>query len=109
VKLFIRSKADRYIINHKDIVVADLFVGVGRSEKDCHKMDVTIDPKHSEKLAEPLISFALDYLKNKSELDINTVTMIRMSDSTILETMKKFGFTVFETDHLLGLKMDQKD
>jgi len=109
VKLFIRSKADRYIIKHNDIVVADLFIGVGRSEKDCHKMDVTIDPGHSEKIAEPLISFALDYLKNNSELEINTVTMIRRSDSTILEAMKKSGFTVFETDHLLGLKMDQKD
>ncbi|MHA1244683.1 MAG: GNAT family N-acetyltransferase [Candidatus Heimdallarchaeota archaeon] len=109
VKLFIRSKADRYIIKHNEVIIADLFVSVGRSEKDCHKMDVTIDPKHSEKLTEPLISFALDYLKNKSELNINTITMIRKSDSTILETMKKFGFTVFETDHLLGLKMDQKD
>ncbi len=109
VKLFIRSKADRYIIKHNEVVVADLFVGVGRSEKDCHKMDVTIDPKHSEKLAEPLISFALDYLKNNSELDINTVTMIRKSDSTILEAMKKSRFTVFETDHLLGLKMNNSD
>ncbi|MHA1366757.1 MAG: GNAT family N-acetyltransferase, partial [Candidatus Heimdallarchaeota archaeon] len=90
VKLFIRSKADRYIIKHNEVIIADLFVSVGRSEKDCHKMDVTIDPKHSEKLAEPLISFALDYLKNKSELNINTITMIRKSDSTILETMKKF-------------------
>jgi len=109
VKLFIRSKAERYIIKHKDIVVGDLFVGVGRSEKDCHKMDVTIDPKHREKLAEPLISYALEYLKNNSKLEINTVTMIRKPDSTILRALKKSGFSVFETDHLLGLKFNNKD
>jgi len=109
VKLIIRTKADRLVIKYDNLIVGNLFVGVGRSQKDCHKLDVIIDPKHSEKLAGPIISYALDYLKNNSERDLNTVTMIRKTDSTIMEAMKKLGFTVFETDHRLGLKMDKSD
>jgi len=106
VKLFIRTKAERYIIKHKDIVVGDLFVGIGRSANDCHKMDLTIDPKHSEILSEPLIGFALEYIRNNAKDDLNTVTMIRKSDTKLLKSLQKFSFTIFETDHLLGLKMD---
>lgn len=111
VLLFIRSKANRYVIKHINEIVGNVYVGAGRSDKDCHKLDLIIDPKHQEKLTEPIIKYALNYLKNNSKYELNTVTIIRKTDSTILKTMLKLGFTVFETDHRLGLKMnkDNKD
>ncbi|MGC9781166.1 MAG: GNAT family N-acetyltransferase [Candidatus Heimdallarchaeota archaeon] len=104
VKLFIRMKSFRWTIHYKDRIVGILFVSVGRSKDSCHDMELIVDPKHREEITQPLISYALNHIKDNTSFDLNTITMIRKVDEYLLETLNNFGFATFETDHILGLK-----
>ncbi|MHA1213218.1 MAG: hypothetical protein ACTSSH_12255, partial [Candidatus Heimdallarchaeota archaeon] len=108
VKLFIRSKMQGFTVHYEDTIVGNLFVGVGRSEGDCNKIDVMIDPVHRKKLAGALISQALEYLKENAKHELTTVIMLRKSDEEIVKTLEKTNFEIFETNHMLGLKLVDK-
>lgn len=107
VKLFIGINAESWIIFHNDKLVGILYANIGRSEKDCHKIELVVDPTHEEKIANQMINYSLKYIKNNSSLKINTITIIRKSDEYQLKILTKFGFEVFEKDHVLGLKFDK--
>jgi len=107
VKLLIGIKAERWNILHNDKLVGVLFADIGRSEKDCHKVELMVDPAHEEKIADQMINYALMHIKNNSPLKINTITIERKSNENQINSLGKIGFEVFEKDHILGLKFDK--
>ncbi|MHA1123979.1 MAG: hypothetical protein ACTSPC_14405 [Candidatus Heimdallarchaeota archaeon] len=85
-----------------------LFAKIGKSKDSCHDMEVIVDPEHSKELTQPLINYALNHIKNNTDFDLNTITLIRKTDENLLGTLKSIGFEVFETDHILGLKFKEE-
>lgn len=55
----------------------------------------------------PVISYALNHIKENTKFDLNIITIIRKSDEYKLNQLKKSGFSTFETNHILGLKMNR--
>ena len=104
VKLFVDIQAERWNIFHDNKLIGILHLDFGKSEKDCHNLELLIDPNHKEKVTEQLIHYAFNQIKSKSSLNINTITIIRKSDDYLVNTLKENGFETFETDHILGLK-----
>jgi len=108
VKLFIRMKSNRWTIHYEDKMVGVLFVKVGKSDEDCHDIDLIVDPEHKE-ITQPLLNYALNHIKNNTSFDLNTITIIRKDDEHLFRSLKNFGFDIFETDHILGLKFNEND
>lgn len=108
VKLFIRMKSKRWTIHYENKIVGILFVKVGKSENDCHDIDLIVDPEHKE-ITQPIINYALNHIKNNTSFDLNTISIIRKADEHLLDSLEDFGFDIFETDHILGLKFNEND
>ncbi|MBK5114455.1 MAG: GNAT family N-acetyltransferase [Candidatus Heimdallarchaeota archaeon] len=107
VKLFIRMKSIRWTIHYQDKIVGVLFVSVGRSKDSCHDLDLIVDPAHNKEITQPLINYALNHIKSNTAFELNTITMIRKTDEHLLNSLKNFGFDIFETDHVLALKFNE--
>ncbi len=103
VKLFIRMKSNRWTIHYEDKIIGMLFVKVGKSRNDCHDIELIIDPEHKE-ITKPLINYSLNQIKENTSFKLNTITMMRKTNDYLLNSLKEFGFEIFETDHVLGLK-----
>ena len=109
VKILIRLKNFSWTIHYDDNLVGMLFTKIGRSEDSCHDMELIIDPEHSKELTQPLVNYALNHIKENTTFDLNTITLIRKANENLLGTLKNFGFEIFETDHILGLKFSDND
>jgi len=108
MKLFIRKRSNRWNIYHHTSLVGILYADVGRSENDCNSIDIIIDQEHQEKLTNPVINFALEYIKQSTSLDLVTITDVRKNDNHLKQALENFGFNIYETDHILGLKIKNK-
>jgi ribosomal protein S18 acetylase RimI-like enzyme len=105
-KIVVRPKFGRWLVRRDGELVATLIVHIGRSEKSPHRLDLEIDPDHVEQLTEPLLAYGLSYIKDKGSLNHNVISEVRNIDEIKLKMFKQIGFTEFERDHLLGLKLD---
>ncbi|NHJ48451.1 MAG: GNAT family N-acetyltransferase [Asgard group archaeon] len=108
-KLILGAKATKWLVYSKDKLVGILFIEIGRSDEDCHNMELIIDPDHYEVLTAPLINYALNHIKDNTKFDLNTITIIRKSDNNQYKHLKNNGFNVFETNHILGIKLNKKE
>jgi hypothetical protein len=70
-------------------------------------LDLIVHPEHSNKINQSMIDYALNHIKENAKFDLNVITIIRKSDENKLNQLKKSGFSIFETSHILGLKMDK--
>ncbi|NHK31137.1 MAG: GNAT family N-acetyltransferase [Asgard group archaeon] len=106
-KLISGSKATKWLVYNDNNLVGILYIEIGQTEEDCHNIELIIDPDHAEKITSVLINMALNQIKNNSKSDLNIITIIRKSDENQFLQLKKNGFEVFETNHLLGIKINQ--
>jgi GNAT superfamily N-acetyltransferase len=106
-KLISGSKASKWLVYNESDLIGILYVEIGRSEDDCHNLDLIVHPEHSNKINQSMIDYALNHIKENAKFDLNVITIIRKSDENKLNQLKKSGFSIFETSHILGLKMDK--
>jgi ribosomal protein S18 acetylase RimI-like enzyme len=104
VKLFVDIQAERWNIFHNEKLIGILYLDFGKSDKDCHSIEVLVDPTHNKQVTKHLIRYAINQIKNKSSLNINTITIVRKSDEYLVDNLLESGFEIFETNHILGLK-----
>lgn len=101
-----RGKMGFWTVSHSDTVVASIFSRAARSEESTHELEIDIDPKHSATIMEPIITYALDFFKNAAISSQALTTRVRSSDLDQIEMVKRYGFEAFETDHILGLRIE---
>ncbi len=104
-KLIVGSKATRWVVYNENNLIGILFIEMGKSEEDCHNIELIVDPNHNEKIIYQLINFALNNINNKAKFKLNIITIIRKSDNNQLIQLEKNAFKVFETNHILGIKI----
>jgi len=73
------------------------------------KTSLVLSPAYGEKIANQMINYALRHIKNNSQLKINTIVIERKSNENQLNLLSKYGFEIFETNHILGLKFSERD
>lgn len=105
-KLISGTKASKWLVYNESNLVGILYTEIGQSEEDCHNLELIVDPNHAEKIISPLISYAMNHIKNNTKYNLNTITIIRKSDEQQYQQLKKNGFVVFETNHILGININ---
>lgn len=107
VKLLVKVKSHRWNIYFDNELVGILYASAGKKEKDCNIIELLIDPKHQKQLTKPLIIYSLNFISNNSTLDLITITETRNTDEFLIKTLNEFGFSTYETDHMMALKINQ--
>ncbi len=106
-KILLKMKRFNWLIYYGDNLVGDVAVYPSRKEGSPHRIDLMLDPAHSEILSEPMISHCLMTLSNNTTNEVNTLVEFRTSDAKQLDTTRKYGFVDVEIMHLLGLKIEE--
>ena len=104
-RLIIKPKSKTWMIYMEDSLVGTINVNIGRKEGKPHRLEMMIHPKHSGKLAEPILTMGLDFIKENDEFNQNTIVEFRSSELEQKKACEKYGFITVETMHLLGLKL----
>lgn len=106
-KILLKIKRFDNLVYYDGKLVADVSVSPSRKKGSTHRIDLMIDPNHSQVLSEPLVAHSLLTLKNNTTEEENTILEFRTHETKQLETTRKYGFEDIETMHLLGLKMEE--
>jgi len=105
VKLFIKMKVDRWIVYYDNILVSSLHVVLAHKEGSLHRIEIMLDPEYRTILSQPLLNYALNFVKENSALQANTIVELRTSDEKLKTACEEYGFELIEKMHLLGLKI----
>lgn len=106
-KLLLKVKRFDWLIYQGESLVGDISVYPSRKEGSPHRIDLMLDPAHSQILSEPMVAHCLVTLRNNTSAEANTLVEFRTSETHQLETTGKYGFVDVETMHLLGLKIEE--
>ena len=106
-KILLKLKRFDWLIYQGENLVGDVSVYPSRKEGSPHRIDLMLDPAHSDVLSEPLINHCLVTLKENTSNVKNTLVEFRTSETKHLETTRNYGFVDVETMHLLGLKVEE--
>ena len=105
-RLVIKPKTKTWTVYQDNNLVGTIYVNLSKKEGTPHRLDLMIDPKHNAKLVEPMLSYALEFIKENLTIEQNVIIEFRTADETQKTTCEKHGFVDVETLHLLGLKLD---
>lgn len=105
-KLVLRIKPSRWTIHYDNKLVGTIYVDVSRKEGTPHRVELMIDPEHTEKLAEPMLTYALELTEKNLTTEQNIIVELRISEENQIAICKKYGFVEVEAMHLLGLKFE---
>ncbi|MFW9922932.1 MAG: GNAT family N-acetyltransferase [Candidatus Thorarchaeota archaeon] len=107
IKLFIKTKSNRWIVRKDDEVIGIIFTYYGKSNDGYNELSFVIDPEYEESISKFMVKFALNKIKENSSFNVNTIITCRKSDTNQLKVLLDNGFSEFEINHLLGLKIEQ--
>ncbi|TFG10351.1 GNAT family N-acetyltransferase [Candidatus Heimdallarchaeota archaeon] len=105
VKFFIKMKHTHWIVHHNDILVSSLNVTLAHKEGTLNRIELMLDPEYRAILTKPLLNYALNFVKENSILQVNTIVELRASDEIFKSVCEESNFKILETMHLLGLKL----
>jgi len=83
-------------------VVGYLHLSANRSPQIPHNLKLRIDPAHRERLAEPMLTLALELLQPYPRE--NLLLSVRTDLTDMLELLQRYHFQPIETQHWLGAK-----
>ena len=106
-KLLLKMKRFDWLIYQGETLVGDVSVYPSRKEGSPHKINLMLDPAHSENLSESMIARSLVTLRKNTAVVENTIVEFRTNETQQLETARTYGFVDVETMHLLGLKTEE--
>ena len=105
-KAILKIKFSAWVIYYGDKLVGTISVNLGRKEGSPYNLEIMIDPEHSEKLAEPMITRGLEFIQNNANIKQNTLTEFRLLEKPQIAVLNRYNFSKVETMHLLGLKLE---
>ncbi len=105
-KRILKFNHQDWLIYHKENVVGHVSVSPTRKEGSPHRIELMLDPTHSQILSEPIVTHCLVTLQKNTTIEENILVEFRTSETKQLETTRKYGFVDIETMHLLGLKIE---
>lgn len=103
----IKSEFHDWLIHCGEEVVGHVSVSPSREEGSPHRIEMMLDPSHSQNLSEPILAHCLDTLRKNTTNEENILVEFRSSESIQLENSRKYGFVDIETMHMLGLKIEE--
>ncbi|MHA1418907.1 MAG: GNAT family N-acetyltransferase [Candidatus Heimdallarchaeaceae archaeon] len=106
-KFLLKLKRFDWLIYQGETLVGDVSVYPSRKEGSPHKINLMLDPAHSENLSEPMIAHSLVTLRKNTAVVENIIVEFRTTETKQLETARTNGFVDVETMHLLGLKTEE--
>ncbi len=105
-KVILKIETSKWAFYYEDKLVGTIFVNLGRKEGSPYNLEIMIDPEHSEKIAEPMITHGLEFIQNNANIKQNTLTEFRLLEKPQIAVLNKYNFSKVETMHLLGLKFE---
>jgi len=103
----IKSESHDWLIHCGEEVVGYVSVSPSREEGSPHRIEMMLDPFHSNILSEPILTHCLDTLRKNTTNEENILVEFRSSESVQLENSRKYGFVDIEKMHMLGLKLEK--
>lgn len=100
-----RLDIHRWAVEKNGQLVGCASLAASRVPKITHRLRLNLDPRHSEALAEPIVTLALETLQGYPCQ--NTLTSVRPTCSARLEVLKQYGFVEIDLNHQLGAKLDR--
>lgn len=107
IRPLLRIKNFDWFIYCEENFVGHMSVSPSRKEDSPHRIELMLDPAHSQILSEPIIVYCLMTLKKNTKVAGNTLVEFRTSETKQLETTREYGFVDVESMHLLGLKIEE--
>ena len=105
-KILLKLKRFDWLIYNGENIEGHVSVFPSRKKDSPHRIELMLDPAHSQVLSEPMISHSLVTLKKNTTNKENIIVEFRTSEIKQLETTRKYGFVDIESMHLLGLKIE---
>ncbi|MHA1911339.1 MAG: GNAT family N-acetyltransferase [Candidatus Kariarchaeaceae archaeon] len=93
------------LIYFNDQLVASLFVNIKQKKEDIIGVNLVIDKSHEEKLAKPLIDYAIKQIIEAESPCYKSLITISTASKTLTEVVEKYNFKQIELNHYLGLKL----
>ncbi|MCG3227005.1 MAG: GNAT family N-acetyltransferase [Candidatus Heimdallarchaeota archaeon] len=104
-RLILKPKTKTWTIHRDSNLVGTIYVNLSKKEGTPNRLDLMIDPKHNAKLIEPMLTYAMEFIKENLIVEQNVIIEFRTVDEIQKAICEKYGFIIVETLHLLGLKL----
>ncbi|MCG3220800.1 MAG: GNAT family N-acetyltransferase [Candidatus Heimdallarchaeota archaeon] len=104
-RLILKPKTKTWTIHRDDNLVGTIYVNLSKKEGKPNRLDLMIDPEHNAKLVEPMLTYAMEFVKENLIVEQNVIIEFRTADEIQKAICERYGFVVVETLHLLGLKI----
>ena len=105
-RLILKPKTKTWTIHRENVLVGTIYVNLSKKEGTPNRLDLMVDPKYNAKLVEPMLTYALEFIKENLIVKQNVIIEFRTIDEIQKAICEKYGFIVVETLHLLGLKLE---
>ncbi|NPD89134.1 MAG: GNAT family N-acetyltransferase [Asgard group archaeon] len=104
-RLVLKPNTKTWSIYKDEKLVGTIYVNLSKKEGIPHRLDLMVDPKHNAKLIEPMLTYALEFIKESLTIEQNVIVEFQTADENQKTICEKHGFVDIETMHLLGLKL----
>ena len=105
VRIILKPKTKTWTVYHKNNLVGTIYVNLSKKEGSPNRLDLIIDSEHNSKLVEPMLTYALKYIKENQIVEQNNIVEFRSNNEIFRQKLEEYGFVEVETMHLLGLKL----
>jgi ribosomal protein S18 acetylase RimI-like enzyme len=104
-RLILKPKTKTWTVYRDNSLVGTIYVNLSKKKGTPNRIDLMIDLEHNVRIAESMITYAMNYIQENLIVDQNVIVEFRSDNKFQKETFEKYGFITVETLHLLGLKL----
>jgi ribosomal protein S18 acetylase RimI-like enzyme len=100
-------KLEMELIYYNNQLVATLLVNIKKEKEDIIGIDLVVDKEHEERLAKPIIDYALKQIIEAETLSHKALITVRTTNDKITKVVEEYNFKQIELNHYLGLKLKE--